>query len=91
MDPEKIKAVMEWPVPQNRRDVESLIGFVNYHRDHIKDFANIAAALYELTGPKSKFEWTERHQHAFETLQNCLVCAPVLAYPNSRDPFHLGH
>ena len=62
---------------------------MNYHRDHIKDFANIAAALYELTGPKSKFEWTEQHQHAFETLRNCLVCAPVLAYPNSQDTFIL--
>ena len=48
--------------------MESFLGFVDYHRDHIKDFANIAAALYELTGPKSKFEWTARHQHAFETL-----------------------
>ena len=80
VDPEKIKAVVDWPVPENSRDVESFLGFVNYHCDHIKDFANIAAALYELTGPKSKFEWTEQHQHVFETLRNCLVCAPVLAY-----------
>ena len=80
VDPEKIKAVVDWPVPENRRDVESFLGFVNYHRDHIKDFANIAAALYELTGPKSKFEWTEQHQHAFETLWNCF---------NSQDTFIL--
>ena len=89
VDPEKIKAVVDWPVPENSRDVESFLGFVNYHCDHIKDFANIAAALYELTGPKSKFDWTERHQHVFETLRNCLVCAPVLAYPNSQDTFIL--
>ena len=89
VDPDKIKAVVDWPVPKKRRDVESFLGFVNYHCDHIKDFAKIASALYELTGPKSKFKWTKRHQLAFETLRNCLVCAPILAYLNSRDTFIL--
>ena len=41
---------------------------INYHRHHIKDFAEIASCLYELTGPKSHFKWTPAHQEVFEKL-----------------------
>ena len=70
LDPKKHKAVMDWPIPKSRRDVESLLGFVNYHQHHIKDFAEIASCLYELTGPKNHFKWTPAHQEAFEKLQD---------------------
>ena len=89
LDPKKTKAVMDWPIPKSQRDVESFLGFVNYHWHHIKGFAEIASCLYELTGPKSHFEWTPAHQEAFEKLQNWLVCAPVLAYPNTKNQFIL--
>ena len=85
VDPKKTKAVMDWPIPKSQRDVESFLGFVNYHRHHIKDFAEIASCLYELTGPKGHFKWTPAHQEAFEKLQDQLVCTPVLAYPNTKD------
>ena len=60
---------------------------MNYHWDHIKDFADITVCLYELIGPKNHFNWTQEHQTSFEKLRECLVCAPIWAYPNSIDQF----
>ena len=57
VDPKKIEAVISWPVPTNKWDVESFLGFVNYHRHHIKDYAKLAAPLYHITGKKVEFEW----------------------------------
>ena len=88
VDPKKIEAVILWPVPTCRRDVESLLGFVNYHQNHIKGYAELAAPLYEITG-KKEFHWDEPQQAAFEALKEALVCAPVLAYPNAEDQFIL--
>ena len=31
IDPNKIKVVLEWPAPTNKREVESFLGFANYH------------------------------------------------------------
>ena len=56
---------------------------------HIKEYAHISAWLYNLTGPRSKFDWTASHQAAFERLQDCLVCVSVLSYPNNQDTFIL--
>ena len=49
VNPESKNTIMKWPVPAKKRDVESFLGFANYHRDHIKDFAKLASPLHELT------------------------------------------
>ncbi len=89
VDPGKVKAILEWPCPTSTHEVESFLGFANYHLNHIKDYAHITAPLYVLTGPKALFEWQDKHQEAFESLQQALVCAPVLAYPTLQDTFIL--
>ena len=88
VDPKKVEAVVTWPVPTCKKEVESFLGFVNYHRNHIKEYAQLAAPLYEITG-KKEFHWGESQQRSFEALREALVCAPVLAYPNTDDPFIL--
>ena len=50
VNPRKIEVVVLWSVPKSTRDVESFLGFVNYHRHHIKDYANLAAPLYHVMG-----------------------------------------
>ena len=44
-DPDKIAAVKTWPIPKTTKDVEAFLGFVNYHREHIPDFAKMACSL----------------------------------------------
>ena len=83
VDHNKIKAILEWSVLKSRKVVESFLGFVNCHWDHIKEYAHISACLYELTGLKSTFNWMAEHQAAFESLRECLVYAPILSYPNN--------
>ena len=89
VDPNKVKAVTNWPIPTCQREVESFLGFANYHQTHIKEYAHIAGPLYGLTGPKATFHWEDKHQQAFDALVEALVYAPVLAYPNSQDTFIL--
>ena len=89
VDPSKTEVVAEWPIPRSIRDVESFLGFVNYHRDHIDQFARVAKCLYELTGPRAKFVWQKEHQEAFEKLKEMLVCAPVLSMPRKEGIFIL--
>ena len=42
MDPPKVSAVTEWPVPKNKRDIQSFIGFCNFYRRFIQGFSAIA-------------------------------------------------
>jgi len=49
MDPVKVAGVHEWPVPENRTDVQAFIGFVNFYRRFIQDFSTIARPLFDFT------------------------------------------
>jgi len=49
MDPVKVARVREWPVPENRTDVQAFIGFINFYHRFIQDFSTIARPLFDLT------------------------------------------
>ena len=89
VNPENIDKVKKWPIPKSVKDVESFLGFINYHREHIPDYGNITGVLYQLTGRKAVFDWKEAHQAAFELLKRKMLSAPILSYPNAHDTFIL--
>ena len=88
VDPESLKVVADWPVPKNTRDVESFLGFVNYHREHVPNLTEIAVPLYQLTG-KAPFRWEKEQQEAFEKIKELLVSPVVLALPQKEGMFIL--
>jgi len=42
MDPVKVAGVCEWPILENRTDVQAFVGFINFYRHFIQDFSTIA-------------------------------------------------
>ncbi|PIK41495.1 Retrovirus-related Pol polyprotein from transposon [Apostichopus japonicus] len=82
-DPEKVKAVKEWPRPQNLSEVRSFVGLCGYYRRFIRGFAQIALPLFKLTEKKQKFDWNQDCETAFSGLKTALTTAPVLSYPMS--------
>ena len=51
-NPNSIETLRNWPVPTGRKDVERFLGFLNYHRAHIKNCAQVVSLLYDLTKKK---------------------------------------
>ena len=45
----KLKAVRDWAIPQNVRDIRSFLGFANYYRRFVRNFTEIADPLTSLT------------------------------------------
>lgn len=79
----------QWPVPRNRKDVETFLGYMNYHREHIKDYAALASPLYDLKKSKSTFVWGEAQDHTSQSLRQAMSQPGVLAFPKSHDLFTL--
>ena len=86
-DPEKVKAVQNFPVPQNQTDVKLFIGLCSYYIRYIKNFATIARPLHKTSETKSSFTWTEETQKAFEILEKHLSSTTILAFPDVKEPF----
>ena len=79
MDPNKVSAVREWPVPKNQKDVQSFLGFANFYRRFIRGFSQVAAPLTALASPKATWAWTKDCQDAFDDLKAMFCAEPILA------------
>ena len=87
-DPDKISCIVNWPTPVNVKDVQKFLGLASYYRKFVKDFAKLAAPLYDITknSPKS-FCWSKECNDVFVFLKNALTTAPVLKYPDFSKSF----
>ena len=57
-DPEKTKAIVEWPSPGSSKDIQRFLGLCSYYRKFIPDFATVAKPLHDLANPAVHFNWS---------------------------------
>ena len=87
MDPEKVRAVEEWPKPNDRNSLQRFLGFANFYRRFIRNDSSIAAPLTQLTSTKIGFRWDQVADKAFQGLRKRFTMAPILIHPNPDNQF----
>lgn len=88
-DPNKIKAVKDWPTPKSTKEVRSFLGLTSYYRKFILHYADKARPLHKLTEKSVRFQWNDECQESFEILKDALITAPILSYPTEDGTFIL--
>ena len=86
-DPAKVKAVADWPVPTNRKQLQRFLGFANFYRRFIRNYSRVASPLTKLTSLKNPFSWSPEASAAFTQLKNLFCSAPVLSHPDPAAQF----
>ena len=84
---DKLKAVRNWSKPQNVRDIQSFLGFSNYCRRFIKNFANVVGLHMDLTQKSVPWQWGPYQRQAFQQLKNVLCTALVLLFLDPQLPY----
>ena len=78
LNPARISAVQQFPVPSSVKEVRQFVGLTSYYRCFIKGFARIAQPLHNLTKKGASFSWSAQCQAAFQQLKERLIASPVL-------------
>jgi len=65
MDPEKAKAIVDWPRPTSRKEVQQLLGLWNFYRRFIQNFSGIVSPITDLLRQDINFECGPSQEAAF--------------------------
>ncbi len=87
MDPDRVKAVVDWPTPDSRKALLRFLGFANFYQRFIRNFSQLAAPLTALTSTKMTFRWSNAAEAAFTKLRGRFVSAPILRAPDPTRQF----
>jgi hypothetical protein len=71
MDEQKVRAVLDWPLPQSVCAVRAFLGLVRYYRRFLKNYGAIAMPLTALL-KKDAFKWSAEVETMFWALQHML-------------------
>ncbi|KAJ9509747.1 hypothetical protein QJQ45_011393 [Haematococcus lacustris] len=93
VDPCKVTAISNWPVPTSLKTLQSFLGAANYVRKFVHNFSTIAAPLTNLTGPKNDSfpwkSWPQAELDAFNALKQAIANVPMLKLPDHSKPFQV--
>jgi len=86
IDPAKAEAVTRWQAPKDRKGLMRFLGFINYNRGFINQYAELAEPLLKLLRDSNpikgrKYVWTGTADEAFGALKNAFLSPKVLALP----------
>lgn len=82
MDPEKVKVVAEWLIPENRKQLQRFLHFANFYRRLIHNYSQTTLPLTQLSSVLRGFSKTPEANSAFCKLKELFTCAPILCHPN---------
>ena len=86
-DPAKVKAIVDWPVAANLKDLRKWLGLANYLHNYSANYADMAKPLSDLLKKDVEWCWTSTHNDALKAVKESLLHAPVLALLDPERPF----
>ena len=83
-DPEKTRAITNFPVPTSVTEVRSFLGLANQLASFVPDLTQNARPIHALTKKDTAFVWGHEQQEAFENVKK-LLTSDLLVKPFNKD------
>lgn len=77
-DPERVEAIKTIAIPKNTKDLQKILGTINYLRNFIPHLAELTQPLRDLLRKNACFEWTATHTKALDKIKDAIQNSSIL-------------
>lgn len=89
-NPDKIKAIQNFPLPKTATEIKRFLGLLGYYRKFIPDFAKITKPMTQCLKKGSKININDpNYLNCFDKCKTLLINDPILQYPDFEKEFIL--
>lgn len=88
-NPDKIKAIQNYPVPKTAKQIKQFLGLLGYYRKFVADFAKITKPLTQCLKKNKSIILDANYITCFEKCKRLLTNDPILQYPDFSREFIL--
>ena len=81
VDPSKVKAIQEMPVPKTEKEVRGFLGRLNYISRFISHLTATCEPIFRLLKKSQTNRWNDNCQAAFDKIKEYLTEPPILSPP----------
>ncbi|MBW0492735.1 hypothetical protein O181_032450 [Austropuccinia psidii MF-1] len=89
IDKNRCSSTTETYASEEKKEIQSFLGFAGLYRQHIENFESIAGNHYKLCEKDTIFEMNFDRVKGFESLRQFLTISPLLLMPDFKLPFKL--
>lgn len=79
-DPEKIAGISDMPTPTCTKDVQRILGMVNYLAKFVPNMSTRTTALRKLLHEDIEWQWEAEHEREWQDIKKFLTEEPVLQF-----------
>ena len=84
-----VRNLLQYTRPMDKQELRAYLGALNWIAKHVYKFRKLLIPLQKLTCKDTKFEWTKKHQEAFEKVQQYIQTTEILHHPDFNEKFYL--
>jgi len=88
--PDRVKALQQYPSPQNSKQLRHLLGLFNWFKKFIPQYSAVIQPMTKLLKKGANFCWMEEQENALIELKSRLLNSEVLAFPRFDLTFYLA-
>jgi hypothetical protein len=77
-----VQAIQEFPAPQDKKQLQTFLGMVNFYRRFIPAVANILLPLTDTLRADWSWIWAPAMQHSFQLVKDTLTEVATFTHPD---------
>ncbi|CAC5425304.1 unnamed protein product [Mytilus coruscus] len=89
-DPEKVCAVQKMKKPENKKELQTFLGFITYLSKFLSNMSDVSAPLRVLLEEKNEWCWEKEQDTSFNKLKDMATNTPILSCYDPKQPLTLN-